>query len=352
LKAACESRCAFKALLFLAAGVLVHHAGTTLLTGIHSMGRRAPWTSAAWVVGLLSLAALPPFAGFLSKEGVLTAAEHGAVDGDGAAPAWVAATLLVGVGLTSVLTGAYAGRLLVLTVRRPPAERVRPGEGWTDEPDAGDDDLVFATDPDYHPVDHRAPSPQDRERALQVAAQRDRARRDEQEAAGLVSSRRHVPATMGVTVGVLALATLAVAALPLAGARLLAPVDLEPVTAAVGASLAVAGLLIGVSRAPGGSTDVADRVPVRLRAAASSGYGYQGAQRALVVRPVGALARLVTAGDRDVVEGYVRAPAVGARFLGAVLRRVQTGVVTGYLSWVAGAAVVVGVVAVLLGGAS
>ena len=171
------SHAAFKSLLFLAAGVLAHVAGTTLLSGIHSMGRRAPWTTAAWVVGLLSLAALPPFAGFLSKEGVLTAAEHAALDGDGSAPAWVAATLLVGVGLTSVLTGAYAGRLLSVTVRRPPAAEPVWDEVWEDEvedgvvsaaPAAGEDDydLVFAIDPDYHPEDYVAPSPAERERAL------------------------------------------------------------------------------------------------------------------------------------------------------------------------------------------
>jgi NADH-quinone oxidoreductase subunit L len=395
------SHAAFKSLLFLAAGVLVHHAGTTALAGLHSMGRRAPWTSAAWVVGLLSLAALPPFAGFLSKEGVLTAAEHGALDGDGVAPVWVAATLLAGVGLTSVLTGAYAGRLLVLTVRRPAAERARLAElrrarpvpaadAWVDDPavladdpggsdDAEDDfDLVGALDPDYHPEDYQAPSPQERERALQVAAERARreeearlaaeraeaarvveedrlaalARQDQEDAARLAADRRHVPVTMGATVAVLTLVTLAVAALPLAGARLLVPVDLELVTAAVGALLAVAGLLIGCSSGPGRSADVADRLPARLRAAAASGYGYQAVQQALVVRPVGALARLVASGDRDVVDGYVAALAVLARFLGAVLRRVQTGVVTGYLSWVAGAAVLLGVVAVLVGGGS
>ena len=381
------SHAAFKSLLFLAAGVLAHHAGTTLLSGIHSMGRRAPWTTAAWVVGLLSLAALPPFAGFLSKEGVLTAAEHGALDGDGSAPSWVAAVLLVGVGLTSVLTGAYAGRLLSVTVRRPPAAEPVWDEAWEEEAwdgattaapgaDGEDDyDLVFAIDPEYHPEDYVAPSPAERERALQLAAERARreeARREaerraaqreqlrlEEEVAAqaradeedrLAAVRHHVAPTMGLTVGALALVTLAVAALPLAGTRLLAPVDLELVTAAVGGFLAAAGLLIGVSRGPRGATDLADRVPARLRAAARSGYGYQAAQQTLVVRPVQALARLVAAGDRDVVEGYVRAPAVGARWLGAALRRVQTGVVTGYLSWVAGVAVAVGVVAVLVGG--
>ena len=158
------SHAAFKSLLFLAAGVLAHLAGTTLLSGIHSMGRRAPWTTAAWVVGLLSLAALPPFAGFLSKEGVLTAAEHGALDGDGGAPSWVAATLLIGVGLTSVLTGAYAGRLLAVTVRRPARCQSRYQdpeweEVWEDgaaaTPAAGEDNfnLVFTIDPGCHPED-------------------------------------------------------------------------------------------------------------------------------------------------------------------------------------------------------
>ena len=233
---------------------------------------------------------------------------------------------------------------------------------------------MFTIDPEYHPEDYVAPSPAERERALQLAAERARreeARREaerreaervqlqlDQEAeaqervdeADRRAAAGHVAPTMGLTVGVLALVTLAVAALPLAGARLLVPVDLELLTAAVGGFLAVAGLLIGVSRGPRGTTDLADRVPARLRAAATSGYGYQAAQQALVVRPVQALARLVAAGDRDVVDGYVRAPAVGARWLAAVLRRVQTGVVTGYLSWVAGVAVAVGVVAVLVGG--
>ncbi len=367
------SHAAFKSLLFLAAGVLAHHAGTTLLTGIHSMGRRAPWTSTAWVIGLLSLAALPPFAGFLSKEGILTAAEHATVDGDGAAPSWVGPTLLAAVGLTSVLTGAYAGRLLVLTVRRPPL----PAEVWIEDDDvadpvlapAADDreddyDLVFGIDPAYRPEDYAAPSPQERERALALAAERARraelalaraaavrAAEDEQLVA-VEAGRRHVHPAMGLVVGLLAVVTLGVAALPLAGARLLVPVDLELVTAAVGGFLAVAGLVIGTSRGPAGSPDVADRLPSRLRAAALSGYGYQRVQQALVVRPVQALARVVGAGDRDVVDGYVQAPAVGARFLGAVLRRVQTGVVTGYLSWVAGAAVLLGVAAVLVGGGS
>jgi NADH-quinone oxidoreductase subunit L len=51
-----------------------------------------------------------------------------------------------------------------------------------------------------------------------------------------------------------------------------------------------------------------------------------------------------------VVEGYVQAPATAARWGAAALRRLQTGVVTTYLSWVAGAAVLLGVVAVLAGG--
>ena len=156
---------------------------------------------------------------------------------------------------------------------------------------------------------------------------------------------------MGLTVGVLALVTLAVAALPLAGARLLVPVDLELVTAVVGGFLAVAGLLVGVSRGARGSGDLADRVPARLRGAAASGYGYQAAQQALVVRPVRALARARRRRRPRRRRGLRATRRRSARAgSGAALRRVQTGVVTGYLSWVAGVAVAVGVAAVLVGG--
>lgn len=331
---------AFKSLLFLAAGVLAHRAGTTALARLRASGRGDAVVGGAWVVGLLTLAALPPTAAFWSKEGVLTAAEH-ALGEPGAAPGWVGPAVLVGVGLTSLLTGAYAGRLLAITMRAPwsPVPSHVP-----DEDDEDDFGLVSELDPDYDPSLDDAPTERQRVLALQAAARREAASAPQEPAAP------RVPAAMVATVGALGLLTAAVASLPLLGGAVLEHLELELVTAVVGGVLALVGLLVGAARGPQDSPDVADRVPARARAVAAGGYGYQAAQHALVVRPVQALARLTAVLDRDVVEGYVQAPATAARWGAAALRRLQTGVVTTYLSWVAGAAVLLGVVAVLAGG--
>jgi NADH-quinone oxidoreductase subunit L len=98
---------AFKALLFLAAGAVIHAVGSNLVAVMG--GLRAPMraTFVATTIGLAALAGLPPLAGFWSKEAVLAAAEHG-----DAAVAW----LVYGAGLLTVLlTGWYATRLWLRT---------------------------------------------------------------------------------------------------------------------------------------------------------------------------------------------------------------------------------------------
>lgn len=331
---------AFKSLLFLAAGILAHRAGSTALARLRASGRGDVVVGGAWVVGLLTLAALPPTAAFWSKEGVLTAAEHALAE-PGAAPGWVGPTVLVAVGLTTLLTGAYSGRLLAITMRRPWSAVPAAGPEQDDEDDFG---LVSSVDPDDDASLDDAPT--ERQRALALQARARRAAPPEAAA----TAAPPVPAAMTATVGALGLVTVAAAGLPLLGGAVLEAVELELVTAVVGAVLAVVGLLVGAASGPQRSADVADRVPARVRAVAARGYGYQAAQHALVVRPVRALARLTAVLDRDVVEGYVQAPATAARWGAVVLRRLQTGVVTTYLSWVAGAAVLLGVVAVLAGG--
>ncbi len=111
------SHAAFKALLFLAAGLVAHHAGSTLVRDLGGLGRTAPLTVVALGVGLAALAGLPPTSGFVSKEAVLTAAEHAVTDG-GPGPQWVAVTVLSAGLVTTVLTGAYAARLFVVVLRR------------------------------------------------------------------------------------------------------------------------------------------------------------------------------------------------------------------------------------------
>lgn len=81
---------AFKALLFLAAGVIIHASGTNSLAVMSRMkDLRARVPDAYWTmtVALLALAAIPPFSGFFSKEAVLGAAEHVATGHTEHAPA-------------------------------------------------------------------------------------------------------------------------------------------------------------------------------------------------------------------------------------------------------------------------
>ena len=61
----------FKALLFLAAGSVIHAIGTQDLFKMGGLRKTMPITYAAFAVGSLSLAGIPPFAGFFSKDDVL-----------------------------------------------------------------------------------------------------------------------------------------------------------------------------------------------------------------------------------------------------------------------------------------
>ena len=106
---------AFKALLFLAAGSVIHAVGTNLMPDMGGLRRAMPVTFATMTIGLAALAGLPPFAGFFSKESVLGAAEETATHGDGAAHPWSGWLLLV-VGLVTVaVTAAYVTRLWTMT---------------------------------------------------------------------------------------------------------------------------------------------------------------------------------------------------------------------------------------------
>jgi NADH-quinone oxidoreductase subunit L len=63
----------FKALLFLAAGAVIHAVGTNDIFAMGGLGRRMPQTLIVFLIGTLSLAGIPFFAGFFSKEEVLGA---------------------------------------------------------------------------------------------------------------------------------------------------------------------------------------------------------------------------------------------------------------------------------------
>jgi NADH-quinone oxidoreductase subunit L len=61
----------FKALLFLGAGAVIHAVGSNDLSHMGGLARRMPQTAIVFLVGTLSLAGIPLFGGFLSKEEIL-----------------------------------------------------------------------------------------------------------------------------------------------------------------------------------------------------------------------------------------------------------------------------------------
>jgi NADH-quinone oxidoreductase subunit L len=71
----------FKALLFLGAGAVIHAVHSNDLPQMGGLARRMPQTTIIFLVGTLSLAGIPLFGGFLSKEEILGAVWAGGLTG-------------------------------------------------------------------------------------------------------------------------------------------------------------------------------------------------------------------------------------------------------------------------------
>ncbi len=96
----------FKALLFLGSGSVIHSLGGEQDMGrMGGLARYLPLTFPTFLIGWLTIAGVPPFAGFFAKGDVLTNAYHYSK------PLWA-----LGV-VTAMLTGYYMSRLFVLTFR-------------------------------------------------------------------------------------------------------------------------------------------------------------------------------------------------------------------------------------------
>lgn len=63
----------FKALLFLCAGALIHAIGSNNYTEMHGLRKYMPITHITFLIGCLAIAGIIPFAGFFSKDEILTA---------------------------------------------------------------------------------------------------------------------------------------------------------------------------------------------------------------------------------------------------------------------------------------
>ena len=102
----------FKALLFLGAGAVIHAVGSNDLSRMGGLARRMPQTAIVFVIGTLSLAGVPFFGGFLSKEEILGSVWAGGLIGPFA--------LLM---LVAFLTAFYMFRVVFLAFFGTPAVR-------------------------------------------------------------------------------------------------------------------------------------------------------------------------------------------------------------------------------------
>lgn len=91
------SHAVFKALLFLAAGSIIHSVGTRDMRRMGGLGGKMRFVRNVFIVGALALAGVPIFNGFWSKELILEVGlEH--------SPIWAYGLMLLGAGLTAFYT--------------------------------------------------------------------------------------------------------------------------------------------------------------------------------------------------------------------------------------------------------
>ncbi|WP_086750905.1 NADH-quinone oxidoreductase subunit L [Streptomyces europaeiscabiei] len=325
---------AFKALLFLAAGVIIHAAGTNSLAAMSRMSHlRARVPDAFWTmtVALLALAAIPPFSGFFSKESVLGAAEHAATGHADPVPGAAGWTVLVAGVLTALLTAAYVTRLWLLAFHGKGAEAPDHGRQprtmtvvlWVlAVPSLALGGFAYGRLPDWFDGEDLAPT-----LTTSVLGT----------GAALIGALVTYAAWRSVTARAARVPLGAVAAHPDADAATVEAEAIASHTPAYG----------NVASAP----DPAD--PGRLLLGplhrhAAAGFHLDAVYSALFVRPVQAGASLVRFLDREVVDTYVHGAGALPRLLGTAVRRAQTGNIQTYVSALLAGTVVLVVAALVV----
>ncbi|WP_247002123.1 hydrogen gas-evolving membrane-bound hydrogenase subunit E [Halosolutus gelatinilyticus] len=101
----------FKAALFLVAGIIAHEAGTRRIADLGGLRHDLPVTAAITVVVGLSMAGIPPFSGFYSKELLFEAAVEVGHHHDIGALAWLYPAVAV---FASIFTVLYSLRFIAL----------------------------------------------------------------------------------------------------------------------------------------------------------------------------------------------------------------------------------------------
>lgn len=343
---------AFKALLFLGAGVIIHAAGTNSLAAMSRMGglsKRIPDAFWTMTIALLALAAFPPFAGFFSKEAVLVAAEHTAGGHSELAPSAAGWVVLVAGVLTALLTAAYATRLWLMAFRGRGAAAPDHGK----EPVAMTGVLWLLAVPsvgfgllgiylsDFFDGRELTPS-------LTTSV--------------LGTGAAAVGAVLTYALWQRAEAKAALAPAAPAGAGAATVPTPGPASADVSVAVAAAesaaetpevgevthGRPADLVLSPAPAADPGRALLGPLYRHAAVGFHLDAVYDRLFVRPVRAAAALVRFLDREVVDSYVRGAGLGPRLLGGLVRRAQTGNVQSYLSALLAGAVVLAIATAVL----
>jgi NADH-quinone oxidoreductase subunit L len=299
---------AFKALLFLAAGGVIHAVGTNLMSRMGGLREHLPATFWSFVIGLGALAGLPPLAGFWSKESVLVAAEH-ATEGHGPAPAWVGWVVWLAALLGVAITAWYSTRLLLRTFFGHPRSRT---EQWH----VGFDDASY---------ERGQGAPHDPPRVMLVPI--------------LLLT---IPSAL---LGLVAFLPDFRSAIPLAAPHLEVGVVLPLLLLALGAG----GAWWLWHAAPG--ADPA-RALGRLRPLFAAGFRIDDLQDRFLVRPVRAFATTLRTIDERVVDAAVEGTGTSATRLGTLLSNAHRAALPRAVVAVLAGALVLGVAAAILGAAS
>ncbi|MFC9299546.1 NADH-quinone oxidoreductase subunit L [Streptomyces sp. NPDC057011] len=332
---------AFKALLFLGAGVIIHAAGTNSLAAMSRMdglAKRIPDAFWTMTIALLALAAIPPFAGFFSKEAVLVAAEHTATGHSEFAPSTAGWIVLVAGVLTALLTAAYATRLWLMAFRGTGA----PAPDHGKEPVTMTGVLWLLAVPSIGFGLAAGP----------LADWFDGGQLTPTLTTSLLGTGAAAIGAM-LTYALWQRATVRAAAFAAAAA----PANGLAAAAAVAATVAeseaetpeVAEVTHDHPAVPAGpAADPGKALLGPLHRHAAGGFHLDAVYDRLFVRPVRAAASLVRFLDREVVDTYVRGAGTGPRLLGSLVRRAQTGNVQSYLSALLAGAVVLAIATAVL----
>jgi NADH-quinone oxidoreductase subunit L len=276
----------FKALLFLGAGAVIHAVHTNEITEMGGLLRKMPQTAIVFIIGTLSLAGVPFFAGFASKEEVLGATLAGGLTGP-----------FVMLIIAAFLTAFYMTRVVALTFFGAPAAGHGADAGHSG--DAGGGAHTSAT----HPQPSHAHDP------------------------GIA---------MSLPLWILAIAAMGIGVMLFVhhpAAEFESPAWLTPaaLTAAFG-GIAIAWLTYATRTI---SADTLASVFAPIRYAALKKFWLDDLYLAIYRYILLALARLIGWTDRYIVDGVLNVISAWALDGGDALRRIQTGRVGDYIFAVA-----------------